>query len=43
MVYECGSEEEEIRRLKEDADARARGLAAMQRLCSVDFDYGTWL
>ncbi|KAG7303108.1 hypothetical protein JYU34_013137 [Plutella xylostella] len=41
--YERDVDELDMVRVKEDAALRARALAALQRLCSVDYDSGTWL
>lgn len=42
MVYEKLGREE-IMKFEEDTADRARGLAALQRLYSVDYDLGTWI
>lgn len=43
IVYERKIEEEDILKMQEEADLRAKGIAALQRFCSVDYEYGTWL
>lgn len=42
-VYQCRIDEDDIVKMKNDVIQRAKGLAALQRLNTVDYEYGTWL